>query len=141
MPLPTLKLQRFFDADYPAHEMRYYWKSRCLNELSAEAMDALIRLNEASPSHHSTLDIWQLGGALSRIPPQNTAFGDRSAPYLIGIEANWDGRTRTRTQYASNGEGRSFVRSSHFPVIASTSTSPACMKTGTNPSGIRLERT
>jgi FAD/FMN-containing dehydrogenase len=85
-----LEVQRFFDADYPAHEMRYYWKSRYLNELSAEAMDALIRLNEASPSHHSTLDVWQLGGALSRVPPQNTAFGDRSAPYLIGIEANWE---------------------------------------------------
>ena len=85
-----LEVQSFFDADYPAHEMRYYWKSRYLNELSAEAMDALIRLNEASPSHHSTLDVWQLGGALSRVPPQNTAFGDRSAPYLIGIEANWE---------------------------------------------------
>jgi len=24
-------------------------------------MDALIKLNEASPSHHSTLDVWQLG--------------------------------------------------------------------------------
>jgi FAD/FMN-containing dehydrogenase len=87
---PYLGVQRFFDADYPAHEMRYYWKSRYLNELSAEAMDALIRLNEASPSHQSTLDVWQLGGALSRVPPQNTAFGDRSAPYLIGIEANWE---------------------------------------------------
>jgi hypothetical protein len=70
--------------------MRYYWKSRYLKELSAEAMDTLIRLNEASPSHHSTLDVWQLGGALGRVPPQNTAFGDRSAPYLIGIEANWE---------------------------------------------------
>ena len=87
---PYLEVQRFFDADYPAHEMRYYWKSRYLNELSVEAMDALIRLNEASPSHHSTLDVWQLGGALSRVPPENTAFGDRSAPYLIGIEANWE---------------------------------------------------
>jgi hypothetical protein len=25
---PYLDVQRFFDADYPAHEMRYYWKSR-----------------------------------------------------------------------------------------------------------------
>jgi FAD/FMN-containing dehydrogenase len=87
---PYLEVQRFFDADYPAHEMRYYWKSRYLNELSAEAMDALIRLNEASPSHHSTLDVWQLGGAFGRVPPENTAFGDRSAPYLIGIESNWE---------------------------------------------------
>ena len=87
---PYLEVQRFFDADYPAHEMRYYWKSRYLNEWTAEAMDALIRLNEASPSHHSTLDVWLLGGAFGRVPPQNTAFGDRSAPYLIGIEANWE---------------------------------------------------
>jgi FAD/FMN-containing dehydrogenase len=87
---PYREVQRFFDADYPAHEMRYYWKSRYLNELPEEAMGVLIRLNQASPSHHSTLDVWQLGGALSRVPPQNTAFGDRSAPYLIGIEANWE---------------------------------------------------
>ncbi|HET9561898.1 MAG TPA: FAD-binding oxidoreductase, partial [Propionibacteriaceae bacterium] len=32
---PYLEVQSFFDADYPAHEMRYYWKSRYLNELSA----------------------------------------------------------------------------------------------------------
>jgi FAD/FMN-containing dehydrogenase len=87
---PYLEVQRFFDADYPAHEMRYYWKSRYLNNLSADAIDTLIRLNEASPSHHSTLDVWQLGGTLSRVPSQNTAFGDRSAPYLIGIESNWE---------------------------------------------------
>jgi FAD/FMN-containing dehydrogenase len=87
---PYLDVQRFFDADYPAHDMRYYWKSRYLNELSAEAMDALIRLNESSPSHHSTLDVWQLGGALSRVSEHDTAFGDRSAPYLIGIESNWE---------------------------------------------------
>jgi FAD binding domain/Berberine and berberine like len=89
-PMPYLELQRSFDADYPAHEMRYYWKARYLNEVSTEVIDSLIRLNEVSPSHHSTLDVWQLGGAMGRVPPQNTAFGDRSAPYLIGIEANWE---------------------------------------------------
>jgi FAD/FMN-containing dehydrogenase len=89
-PMPYVDVQRFFDADYPAHEMRYYWKSRYLNDLSTDAIDTLVGLNEASPSHHSTLDVWQLGGAMSRVAPQNTAFGDRSAPYLIGIEANWE---------------------------------------------------
>jgi FAD/FMN-containing dehydrogenase len=85
-----LEVQRFFDADYPAHEMRYYWKARYLHDLSTDVIDALLRLNEASPSHHSTLDVWQLGGAMGRVAPQNTAFGDRSAPFLIGIEANWE---------------------------------------------------
>ena len=133
---PYLEVQRFFDADYPAHEMRYYWKSRYLNDLSADANDVLIRLNEASPSHHSTLDVWQLGGALSRVPPQNTAFGDRSAPYLIGIESNWQSR---EDDAACIEWGREvFRRSSRSPAIASTSTSPACMKRGISPSGTRL---
>jgi FAD/FMN-containing dehydrogenase len=85
-----LEVQRFFDADYPAHEMRYYWKSRYLADLSDQAVDVLVGLNEATPSHHSTLDIWQLGGQMNRVAPEATAFGDRSAAYLLGIESNWE---------------------------------------------------
>jgi FAD/FMN-containing dehydrogenase len=87
--MPYLEVQRFFDADYPAHEMRYYWKSQHLDDLNDYAIDVLVRLTEESPSHHSTLDVWQLGGAMSRVAPEGSAFGDRSAPYLIGIEGNW----------------------------------------------------
>lgn len=50
----------------------------------------LIDINQNSPSPHSTLDIWQLGGAMSRIEAEESAFGDRSAPFLLGIEANWE---------------------------------------------------
>jgi FAD/FMN-containing dehydrogenase len=85
-----LEVQRFFDEDYPAHELRYYWKSRYLAELSDDAIDRLVELNERAPSPHSTLDLWPLGGAFSRVAPDATAFGDRSAPYLLGIEANWE---------------------------------------------------
>ena len=88
--MPYLEAQRFFDADYPAHELRYYWKSQYLNELPDDLIHTLIRLNEVSPSHHSTIDFWQLGGAMSRLADDASAFGDRSAPFLIGIEANWD---------------------------------------------------
>jgi FAD/FMN-containing dehydrogenase len=88
--LPYLEVQQFFDADYPAHVMRYYWKSQYLDELNEYSIDALVQLNEASPSHHSTLDVWQLGGAMNRVGPQDSAFGDRSAAYLIGIESNWE---------------------------------------------------
>lgn len=89
-PRPYLEVQRFFDEDYPAHVMRYYWKSRYLTELSDAAIDVLAGLNEASPSPHSTLDVWQLGGSFARFGPADGAFGDRSAPFLIGIESNWE---------------------------------------------------
>jgi FAD/FMN-containing dehydrogenase len=88
--LPYVDMQRFFDADYPAHDMRYYWKSHYLAGLPDDAITALVDLNERSPSPHSTLDIWQLGGAFSRLEPSDTAFGDRSAPFLLGIESNWE---------------------------------------------------
>jgi FAD/FMN-containing dehydrogenase len=89
-PMRYLDVQAFFDADYPAHEMRYYWKSHFLRELSDEAITTMVELNERTPSPHSTLDLWQLGGAFARPGPRDTAFGDRSAPFLLGIECNWE---------------------------------------------------
>ncbi|NDL57320.1 FAD-binding protein [Phytoactinopolyspora sp. XMNu-373] len=88
--IPYLDAQRAFDDDYPAHELRYYWKSLYLTGLDDDALGLLTKINEASPSPHSTLDIWQLGGAFSRVGAEETAFGDRSAPFLLGIEANWE---------------------------------------------------
>ena len=85
-----LDVQAFFDADYPAHEMRYYWKSHFLSEVPDETIATMVELNERTPSPHSTLDLWQLGGASARPGPQDTAFGDRSAPFLLGIECNWE---------------------------------------------------
>jgi FAD/FMN-containing dehydrogenase len=88
--LPYLQVQQFFDADYPAHDKRYYWKSRFVPELSDDLIGTMTRLNQAARSHHSTVDVWQLGGAMNRVTPGGSAFGDRSSPFLIGIEANWE---------------------------------------------------
>ncbi|MEW1837469.1 FAD-binding oxidoreductase [Nonomuraea angiospora] len=85
-----LDVQRYLDADYPAHTKRYYWKSRFLGDLPDEAVDVLAGLNDAAPTPESTLDLWQLGGAMSRVPPEDSAFGGRSAPLLLAIEANWE---------------------------------------------------
>jgi FAD/FMN-containing dehydrogenase len=89
-PMPFLDLQQFFDEDYPAGEMHYYWKSAYLRDLPDEAINRLAALNAQAPSPHSSLDLWQLGGAMSRVGPEETAFGDRSAPFMLGIEANWE---------------------------------------------------
>ena len=36
--MPFVDVQKLFDADYPAHVMRYYWKSAFLGELPDEAI-------------------------------------------------------------------------------------------------------
>ena len=42
------------------------------------------------PSPLTSLDIWVLGGAIRRVGATDTAFARREAPFLLGIESNWD---------------------------------------------------
>lgn len=87
-PVPYLEAQRILDDDYPEGR-RYYWSSTYLDAITDEAIDALVAHAEAAPSPLSTVDVWHLGGAVRRVAPEATAFGDRSAPFLLGAEANW----------------------------------------------------
>lgn len=81
--------QHLFDHEYPTGR-RYYWKSSYLSGFSDAAIDCLIEYGRNRPSALSSVDIWTLGGAISRVAPEETPLSQRSAPYMIGIEANWD---------------------------------------------------
>ncbi len=86
--LPYVEAQGLLDEDYP-DGWRYYWKSADLDELADEALERLAAHAATAPSHHSTIDVWYHGGAMGRVGAEDTAFG-RRAPYLIGVEANWE---------------------------------------------------
>jgi FAD/FMN-containing dehydrogenase len=89
-PMPFLSAQRLFDADYPDGR-RYYWKSLYLDSLDDAAVTTLVDHAGRRPSKISSVDVWALGGAMRREPAGGTAFSHRRRPYLLGIEANWDG--------------------------------------------------
>jgi len=84
-----VEAQQLLDEDYP-NGLRYYWTSVELVGLPEAALEQLRASAEAAPSDLSTIDVWFQGGAMARVDPEATAFGDRSAPILIGIEANWE---------------------------------------------------
>jgi len=88
-PIPYTEAQKALDEDYPDGG-RYYWKSANVEGMGEEIMDRLIAHAEAAPSGHSTIDVWYQGGAMGRVGAGESAFGDRSAPVLLGIEANWE---------------------------------------------------
>jgi FAD/FMN-containing dehydrogenase len=88
-PMPYVEAQKILDEDYP-DGWRYYWKSQNVNSLDDEVIERLIAHAQAAPSDHSTIDVWYQGGAMGRVGAEETAFGDRSVPYLLGIEANWE---------------------------------------------------
>ena len=92
-PTPVREFQQFFDAEYPAHTMRYYWKSSFAEDLADDLIDHLVEAFGRRPSHHSTIDIWANGGAIARVSRDDSAFGQRTAPWLISPESNWESPT------------------------------------------------
>jgi hypothetical protein len=87
-PMPYVEMQKFWDEDYPSGR-RYYWKSLYLRNLSDEVIDGLVEHAGTCPSPLSTVDVWLLGGAISR-NHRESAFANRDAPYMLGLESNWD---------------------------------------------------
>jgi FAD/FMN-containing dehydrogenase len=82
--------QRFFDADYPSHTMRYYWKSSFADTLPDPLIDHLVEQFQQRPSPHSTIDLWPNLGAIARVPDEEGAFGQRHAAWLVSPESNWE---------------------------------------------------
>lgn len=87
--MPYVALQRLFDEDYP-DGMRYYWKSLYLDGLPGAAIERIAEWTDVAPSPLSTIDVWQLGGAIEQVAPDDTAYAGRQAPFLLGVEANWE---------------------------------------------------
>jgi len=61
-----------------------------LDGLSDSAIDRIDYWAEAAPSPLSTVDVWQLGGAIEAVDIEESAFAGRHAPFLLGVEANWE---------------------------------------------------
>jgi hypothetical protein len=86
---PYIEVQQAFDPDYP-DGWRYYWKSANLMRLDDDVIDAIVDHARRQPSPFSTTDLWPVGGAVSRVPHEATAFFGRQAAFLLNPEANWE---------------------------------------------------
>jgi FAD/FMN-containing dehydrogenase len=85
---PYLEEQAALDPLF-ADGQRYFWKSLFTAELSEGAMDVIKRQSLERPSPQTLMIIRHLGGAISRVPADATAFGDRSAQFLVSIDSTW----------------------------------------------------
>ncbi len=66
-----------------------YWKSSFIYELSDKAIDTMITQFEGVPSPFSVAALEPLGGAMSRVGQDETAFGERGALYSLIVAASW----------------------------------------------------
>ena len=83
-----LDLQTMADSAFP-HGRRYYTKSGYFTYLDDVTIDRLLNALATIPSPETQIELAYLGGAAGRVGPDEAAFGDRSAPFIMNLLANW----------------------------------------------------
>jgi hypothetical protein len=83
-----LDLQTMADSAFP-HGRRYYTKSGYFPFLDDRTIDRMVEAVATIPSSETQIELAYLGGAAGRVDANETAFGDRSAPFIMNLLANW----------------------------------------------------
>jgi hypothetical protein len=84
----VMNLQTMADFDFP-HGRRYYTKSGYFSDLDDISIDRLLEAVATIPSSETQIELAYLGGAAARVGADETAFGDRSSPFILNLLANW----------------------------------------------------
>jgi FAD/FMN-containing dehydrogenase len=84
--MPYRGFQAAFDALSAGHHS--YWKSTYLNELSDEAISLIHKRAIERPDPRVLIHIPIMGGATASVPAGDTAFGSRSAPFMLSVDGN-----------------------------------------------------
>jgi len=88
-PTPFTGVQTGFDPLFPRNELRAYWKSQYLDELSDGAIEVIAAKAQERPAPLTLFNVFQMGGAIANVDPEDTAFATRSAPYMVSIDGMW----------------------------------------------------
>ena len=82
MPVPTL--QTLFDALYPPG-LLWYWKADYIKDLSPEAIKLHVEYGKKLPTPFSTMHLYNISGAASKVGRSETAWNYRDANYAMVI--------------------------------------------------------
>jgi FAD/FMN-containing dehydrogenase len=89
-PIPYAQgVQRLIEPGNPAG-LQNYWKADFIDELTDEAIDALVGEINKAASPMTQLILEPLGGALARVDEDAMALGNRQAAFAYHCIATWD---------------------------------------------------
>lgn len=86
---PYTSVNKMFDPFLAKGVFNSYWKSLYVQDIDDRLMKLIIDRTSQSPSNQCLLSIRNLQGAIARVPENATAFGDRSARFLVSIDTMW----------------------------------------------------
>jgi FAD/FMN-containing dehydrogenase len=87
-PMPFTMLQSMFDPLFPAG-LQWYWKADFFREISDAAIDVHVKYGERLPTGMSTMHLYPIDGAVTRVPADATAFAYRDggwAGVIVGVD-------------------------------------------------------
>jgi FAD/FMN-containing dehydrogenase len=88
-PMPYRAFQAMLDPTSPAG-FRNYWRGEHLTGLQDGVIEAFLRVRTEGLSPLSFVILFQHGGAVSRVPEEATAYGNRDAAFMIHPIGCWE---------------------------------------------------
>ncbi|HEX4953106.1 MAG TPA: FAD-binding oxidoreductase [Thermoanaerobaculia bacterium] len=86
---PYAQLQTMLDGTQPKGR-RYYWKSEYLQRIEPAFCHRFMARAAAIPSPHSSMILFQIGGALNELDNDHSPAGNRDARYVLNIGGAWE---------------------------------------------------
>ncbi len=87
--VPYVQLQRVAD-ESQRHGLRQYARSHFIRATPDAFIEALLRRADVDPAVAAGGSLGQLGGAIARVGPDDSAFSGRDALYDLVITATWE---------------------------------------------------
>ena len=113
-PMPFHHVQTAFDPIFPMGKLQSYWKAQNLANLPDRAIEIIAARANQRPAPLTLVVTFQMGGAINRVGATDTAYAERSAPWMSSIDGNWENP-------ADNAKNIAWVRET-FNQIAPYST-------------------
>jgi FAD/FMN-containing dehydrogenase len=86
---PYVQMQALLDATQPAGR-RYYWKSEYLAQVNPALCEQVMAYAAKIQSPHSSVILFQIGGALNSLEEAHSPVGNRTARYVVNITGSWE---------------------------------------------------
>jgi FAD/FMN-containing dehydrogenase len=129
-PMPYTAMQTLIDPLWQKG-IHAYFKATNLARLDDELIDRLRRLHESAPGAQCEIHVHQMGGAVARVGDGDTAFSERSMPFVLNAVTGWHDpdETSVHTQWAravidaatDASTGRAYVNFLGDPAAARSS--------------------
>jgi FAD/FMN-containing dehydrogenase len=100
-PMPYTAMQTLIDPLWPKG-IHAYFKATNLARLDDELIERLCHEHQSAPGPQCEIHVHQMGGAVARVGDGDTAFSERSMPFVLNAVAGWQDpeATAAHTEWA-----------------------------------------